>query len=249
MVDRVLALPEKTRLYLLAPVVRGRKGEYRKEIAEFQKKGFQRVKIDGEFYAIDEAPALDKKYKHDIDVVVDRIVVRPDIGARLSELLETALELADGIAVVEFADAPPSPRCGGGQVAKRPGEGPGAAQPQAPHPSPSPQGGEEAPAHHLLAALRLPGLGLHHPRDRAAALLLQQPLRRLPDLRRPRPRDARRRGARRPGRDAAPSSAARSRRGRARPRPITARRSKASPSTTASRPRRLGRISPRRPAT
>src|SRR5215204_5875495 len=106
MVDRILALPEKTRLYLLAPVVRGRKGEYRKEIAEFQKKGYQRVKIDGEFYAIDEAPALDKKLKHDIDVVVDRIVVRPDIGARLSESLETALELADGIAVIEFADAP-----------------------------------------------------------------------------------------------------------------------------------------------
>ena len=80
MVDRVLELPEKTRLYLLAPVVRGRKGEYRKEIAEFQKKGFQRVKIDGEFYAIDEAPALDKKFKHDIDVVVDRIVVRADIA-------------------------------------------------------------------------------------------------------------------------------------------------------------------------
>ena len=104
MVDRVLALPEKTRLYLLAPVVRGRKGEYRKEIAEFQKKGFQRLKIDGEFYAIDEAPALDKKFKHDIDVVVDRIVVRPDIAARLAESFETALELADGIAVVEFAD-------------------------------------------------------------------------------------------------------------------------------------------------
>jgi excinuclease ABC subunit A len=104
MVDRILALPEKTRLYLLAPVVRGRKGEYRKEIAEFQKKGFQRLKIDGQFFAIDEAPALDKKFKHDIDVVVDRIVVRPDIGARLSESLETALELADGIAVIEFAD-------------------------------------------------------------------------------------------------------------------------------------------------
>lgn len=104
MVDRVLELPEKTRLYLLAPVVRGRKGEYRKEIAEFQKKGFQRLKIDGEYYAIDEAPALDKKFKHDIDVVVDRIVVRADIGARLSESLETALELADGIAVIEYAD-------------------------------------------------------------------------------------------------------------------------------------------------
>ncbi|HKG84556.1 MAG TPA: excinuclease ABC subunit UvrA [Beijerinckiaceae bacterium] len=144
MVDRVLALPEKTRLYLLAPVVRGRKGEYRKEIAEFQKKGFQRLKIDGEFYAIDEAPALDKKYKHDIDVVVDRIVVRPDIGARLSESLETALELADGIAVVEFADAPetPSPRLRGeAESRERPGEGPEAA-PQAPHPSPLPASGE-----------------------------------------------------------------------------------------------------------
>ena len=104
MVDRVLDLPEKTRLYLLAPVVRGRKGEYRKEIAEFQKKGFQRLKIDGEYYAIDEAPALDKKFKHDIDVVVDRIVVRADIAARLSESFETALELTDGIAVVEYAD-------------------------------------------------------------------------------------------------------------------------------------------------
>src|SRR5918999_1405197 len=109
MVDRVLALPEGTRLYLLAPIVRGRKGEYRKEIAEFQKKGFQRVKIDGQFYAIDDTPALDKKLKHDIDVVVDRLVVRRDIGARLSESLETALELADGIAVVEFADAPATP--------------------------------------------------------------------------------------------------------------------------------------------
>ena len=79
MVDRVLALPEGTRLYLLAPVVRGRKGEYRKELAELQKRGFQRVKIDGEFYEIDDAPALDKKFKHDIDVVVDRLVVRPDI--------------------------------------------------------------------------------------------------------------------------------------------------------------------------
>jgi excinuclease ABC subunit A len=112
MVDRVLALPEKTRLYLLAPVVRGRKGEYRKEIAEFQKKGFQRLKVDGQFYAIDEAPALDKKIKHDIDVVVDRIVVRPDIAARLAESFETALELADGIAVIEFADEAPSPAAG-----------------------------------------------------------------------------------------------------------------------------------------
>ncbi|GJD31159.1 UvrABC system protein A [Methylobacterium adhaesivum] len=104
MVDRVLALPEKSRLYLLAPVVRGRKGEYRKEIAEFQKKGFQRLRIDGEYYAIDDVPVLDKKLKHDIDVVVDRIVVRPDIAARLADSFETALELADGIALIEFAD-------------------------------------------------------------------------------------------------------------------------------------------------
>ena len=82
MVDRILALPEGTRLYLLAPVVRGRKGEYRKELAEFLKKGFQRVKIDGKFYEIAEAPALDKKFKHDIDVVVDRIVVRAGHRAR-----------------------------------------------------------------------------------------------------------------------------------------------------------------------
>src|ERR671933_2091899 len=93
MVDRVLALPEKTRLYLLAPVVRGRKGEYRKEIAEYQKKGFQRLRVNGEYYAIDDVPKLDKKFKHDIDMVVDRIVVREDIAARLSESFETALEL------------------------------------------------------------------------------------------------------------------------------------------------------------
>ena len=105
MVDRVLALPERTRLFLLAPVVRGRKGEYRKEIAEFGKKGFQRLKIDGQFYDLADAPVLDKKLKHDIDVVVDRIVVRADIGTRLAESFETALELADGIAIAEFADA------------------------------------------------------------------------------------------------------------------------------------------------
>src|SRR4028119_1833571 len=104
MVDRVPELPGQPRLCLLAPVVRGRKGEYRKEIAEFQKKGFQRLKVDGEYYAIDEAPALDKKFKHDIDVVVDRIVVRGDIAARLADSIETALELADGIAVIEYAD-------------------------------------------------------------------------------------------------------------------------------------------------
>jgi excinuclease ABC subunit A len=105
MVDRILALPEKTRLYLIAPVIRGRKGEYRKEIAEFMKRGFQRLKIDGTFYEIGEAPPLDKKLKHDIDVVVDRIVVRGDIATRLAESFETALELADGIAIAEYAES------------------------------------------------------------------------------------------------------------------------------------------------
>jgi len=109
MVDRVLTLGEGTRLYLLAPVVRGRKGEYKKELAEYLKKGFQRVKIDGTFYELAEAPALDKKFPHDIDVVVDRIVVRPDIGQRLAESFETALKLAEGLAVIEYADAPATP--------------------------------------------------------------------------------------------------------------------------------------------
>jgi len=106
MVDIVLEQPEGTRLYLLAPIARGRKGEYRKELAELQKKGFQRVKIDNAFYEIAEAPALDKKFKHDIDVVVDRVVVRADIAARLADSLETALQLSDGIAFAEFADKP-----------------------------------------------------------------------------------------------------------------------------------------------
>src|SRR5215217_2584060 len=109
MVDRVLTLPEGTRLYLLAPIVRGRKGEYRKELAEFMKKGYQRVKVDGKFYEIAEVPALDKKFTHDIDVVVDRIVVRPDIATRLADSLEQALKLADGLAVAEFADSPLAP--------------------------------------------------------------------------------------------------------------------------------------------
>ncbi|HWY83956.1 MAG TPA: excinuclease ABC subunit UvrA [Roseiarcus sp.] len=118
MVDRILALPEGTRLYLLAPVARGRKGEYRKELADFAKKGYQRVKIDGAFYEIAQAPALDKKFQHDIDVVVDRIVVRPDISTRLADSLEQALKLADGLAVAEFADsAAPSPPPAGGRSA------------------------------------------------------------------------------------------------------------------------------------
>jgi excinuclease ABC subunit A len=105
MVDRVKAMPEGTRLYLMAPIVRGRKGEYRKDLQELQKKGFQRVKIDGKLYEIAEAPALDKKYKHDIDVVVDRLVVKPDLGNRLADSIETALNLAEGLAVAENADS------------------------------------------------------------------------------------------------------------------------------------------------
>src|SRR3546814_8132092 len=92
MVDRVMQLAEGTRLYLLAPVVRGRKGEYRKELAAWQKAGFTRVRIDGEFYAIEEAPTLDKKYKHEIAVVVDRLGVKEGIGTRLAGTFETALK-------------------------------------------------------------------------------------------------------------------------------------------------------------
>ena len=104
MVDRVMELPEGTRLYLLAPVVRGRKGEYRKELAEWQKAGFTRVRIDGEMYAIEEAPALDKKYKHDIEVVVDRLAVKTGLETRLADSFETALKLAEGLAYVDLAD-------------------------------------------------------------------------------------------------------------------------------------------------
>ncbi|MDZ4371106.1 MAG: excinuclease ABC subunit UvrA, partial [Phenylobacterium sp.] len=104
MVDKLSALPEGTRLNLLAPVVRGRKGEYRKEFAEWQKSGFQRVKVNGELMLIEDAPVLDKKFKHDIDIVVDRIVTKPGQEARYADSLETALKLADGIAVAEWAD-------------------------------------------------------------------------------------------------------------------------------------------------
>src|SRR3569623_1992673 len=98
MADRIMDLPEGTRLLLLAPFVRGRKGEYRKEIADLQRQGYQRLLVDGEYYAIEDAPKLDKKFKHDIDVVIDRIVVRDGIMARLADSLETALRLADGLA-------------------------------------------------------------------------------------------------------------------------------------------------------
>ncbi len=104
MVDKLTALPEGERIYLLAPVVRGRKGEYRKEIAGWQKQGFQRLKIDGEFYPIEDAPALEKNNKHDIDIVVDRLVTKTGQEGRYADSLETALKLADGVAFAEFSD-------------------------------------------------------------------------------------------------------------------------------------------------
>ena len=146
MVDRILALPEGTRLYLLAPVVRGRKGEYRKELADFLRKGYQRVKIDGKFYEIAEVPALDKKFTHDIDVVVDRIVVRPDIATRLADSLEQALKLADGLAVAEFADDYSSspPPAGGRSTSEARRVGVGASG-SAAHPTPDRQRRSDPP--------------------------------------------------------------------------------------------------------
>jgi excinuclease ABC subunit A len=105
MVDRIMEMPEGTRLFLLAPIVRGRKGEYKKELQDMRKRGFQRVRIDGEMHDIDEAPALDKKLKHDIEIVVDRIVVREGLGNRLADSLETALDLGEGLVFVEGADS------------------------------------------------------------------------------------------------------------------------------------------------
>ncbi len=106
MVDRIVAMAEGTRLYLLAPVVRGRKGEYKKELQDYQRRGFQRVKIDGKLYEIDQSPALNKKLKHDIEIVVDRVVVGSEgLASRLADSLETALDLADGLVFAENADS------------------------------------------------------------------------------------------------------------------------------------------------
>lgn len=104
MVDRILGFPKGTRLFLLAPLIRGRKGEYKKEIEDLRKQGFQRLKIDGKIYDIEETPALNKKIKHDIEVVVDRIVIQPDLGHRLADGIETCLKLSDGLLYVENAD-------------------------------------------------------------------------------------------------------------------------------------------------
>ncbi len=148
MVDRIMAMEEGSRAYLLAPIVRDRKGEYRKEFLDLRKQGFQRVKVDGEFHELDEPPTLDKKFRHDIDVVVDRIVVREGLETRLADSLRTALDLADGIAILETAPA------------------------------------RRARADHLFREFRLPGQRLHHPRDRAAPVLVQRALRGLSGLRR-----------------------------------------------------------------
>ncbi|OOY26730.1 excinuclease ABC subunit A [Thioclava sp. L04-15] len=103
MVDAVMRMEEGTRGYLLAPIVRDRKGEYRKEFIELRKQGFQRVKVNGEFYELEEPPTLDKKFRHNIDVVVDRVVVREGMETRLADSFRTALDLADGIAIFESA--------------------------------------------------------------------------------------------------------------------------------------------------
>ena len=204
MVDRVLALPERTRLYLLAPVVRGRKGEYRKEIADWMKRGFQRLKIDGQFNEIADAPALDKKLKHDVEVVVDRIVVQARHGRAAFR------EFRDGARACRRAR-------GGGvrRAARREGE-------------------SEPSAILFSSKFACPGLRLHHCGDRAEAVLVQQSAWRLPGLRGPRLGAARRSVAGRAGPEADASSAARSRPGRSRARPTTFRRWRRSASTTSS---------------
>lgn len=106
MVDRLIKLEENTRLYILSPLAQGRKGEYKKEIAELEKQGFQRIKLDGEFYEIEQLPDIDKKYKHYIDVVVDRVAIKPSLAPRLADSLETCLKLSGGLAIAELADKP-----------------------------------------------------------------------------------------------------------------------------------------------
>lgn len=101
MVDKILAMPEGTKLILLAPIARGKKGEFKKEFAELQKKGFQRVNIDDEIYNIEELPELNKNQKHDIEVVVDRIIIKAGIESRVSQSVETALKLSDGLLYAE----------------------------------------------------------------------------------------------------------------------------------------------------
>ncbi len=101
MVDRIAAMPTGTKILLLAPIARGKKGEFKKEFESLQKQGYQRVKADGELYNLDEVPPLSKTIKHDIEVVVDRLVIKPDMQERLAQSVETALKLSDGLLYVE----------------------------------------------------------------------------------------------------------------------------------------------------
>lgn len=110
MVDRVMTMEEGTRAYLLAPIVRDRKGEYKKEFQDLKKQGFQRVKVNKEFYDLDDVPTLDKKFRHNIDVVVDRIVIKVGLEQRLADSFRTALDLADGIAILEIASKDKKPQ-------------------------------------------------------------------------------------------------------------------------------------------
>ena len=102
MVDKIKKLPKNNTIYLLAPIVRGRKGEYKKEILNFKKRGFSKIKVDGKYLNIDEFPDLNKKIKHDISIIVDRIILNSNLGNRLADSVETAVNLSDGLLVVEY---------------------------------------------------------------------------------------------------------------------------------------------------
>jgi len=103
-VDLVKKLPKKSTIYIYAPVVRGRKGEYRKDILSYKRRGFRKIKIDNVLYDIEKSPNLDKKLKHDISVLVDRIVLNSKLGNRLAESIETAVNLSNGLVFVEYED-------------------------------------------------------------------------------------------------------------------------------------------------
>ncbi|MBW8753548.1 MAG: excinuclease ABC subunit UvrA [Sphingomonadales bacterium] len=156
MVDRVMALPEGTRLYLLAPAVRGRKGEYRRELAEWQKAGYTRVRIDGEMYEIEAAPALDKKYKHDIEVVVDRLAVREGIETRLADSFEQALKLAEGLAYVDLADTTVAELAGGASTSSARADG--GKEPTSAHPELVEGSGELVEGRALTGGMKNTGL-------------------------------------------------------------------------------------------
>ncbi len=259
MVDRVLALPEGTRAYLLAPVVRGRKGEYRKELAEWQRAGFTRVRIDGEFYPIEDAPALDKKYKHDIEVVVDRIVVRPDMAQRLAESFEQALKLAEGLAYVDLAEGTVA------ELLNQPVTATSAVTPaNAGVSGDGSANSDETPAFAGVTDGKMKGAGIPENRiifsEKFACPVsgftiseieprlfsFNAPPGRLPRLRWPGREDAVRRAARRPQRSAQPQERRDRPLGQVQPRPapITCRCSPASPPPMASASTRPGPISP-----